>query len=140
MGFRSKRQAKKLPDLMEGLEFLRTAVATLGASGKLDEDQIAGMEVVAPKLDTMIEEGNAYLLEYRSEGDVSDPGFREWFSHAEGFFRRHGLSNEGAAQDARRGGSWAGLSHPSVPALTRRQASAGECSRRTQRSRGTRGP
>jgi hypothetical protein len=85
VGFRSKRVTKKLPTLMEDLEFLRTSLATLGASGKLDADQMSGLKTLAPTLDTMIDEGNAYLAEYRAAGDVSDPGLGEWFEHAQAF-------------------------------------------------------
>jgi hypothetical protein len=87
VGFRNKRQAKKLPDLIEALQFLRTAVATLGASGKLTEEQMrGGFETVGPMLDKMIDEANAYLAEYQAEGDIDDPGFRDWFDHAQAFW------------------------------------------------------
>jgi hypothetical protein len=52
MGFPSKRLAKKVPSRLESLEALRTAMAALGASSKLDADQMSGLRTLAPNLDT----------------------------------------------------------------------------------------
>jgi hypothetical protein len=82
MGFLSKRKTKKVPDLVEGLKFLRTSLATLGASGNLDAGQMRGLEEVSPIVEGLIDQGDAYLAEYRADGDVSDPDLGDWIDHA----------------------------------------------------------
>lgn len=68
MGFRSKRLAKEIPELVEELEVLRTSVATTAATSELDGDRMRGVEQMGRALDAKIDQGNVYLAEY----DVSN--------------------------------------------------------------------
>lgn len=85
MGFRSKRRAKQVPDLVERLEAVRTMMAAQGASGKLDQRQMEALDKLGPDYDALIDKGNAYLAEYRAEGDISDPDLGDWISRADVF-------------------------------------------------------
>jgi hypothetical protein len=60
-------------------------MAAVRVDGELAEKQLQRVETVDPKLDALIDQANVYLSEYESEGDIADPGFREWLSHARAF-------------------------------------------------------
>jgi hypothetical protein len=81
MGLRSRRQAKQLPELVRGLEFLRSSMAALEAT----DGQAQGTGTSNLELDATIEQAKKYLAEYEADGDVADPGFQEWLSHARAF-------------------------------------------------------
>jgi hypothetical protein len=77
MGWQTKRRARRLPKLIEGLQAGRSRLAD-HASQREGDDQVR-------KADQFIEQAREYQSEFEQTGAVSDPRFDGWFKTARMF-------------------------------------------------------
>jgi len=77
MGWRTKRRARRLPELIENLQTGRSRLAERAGQGGADEQ--------VRKADQFIEQAQQYQSELEQAGSVGDPRFDDWFKTARMF-------------------------------------------------------
>jgi hypothetical protein len=89
MGFRTKRRARRLPDLIEKLEEGRGMLkqsAESPAGQQRDEEHRRASGNLLVNSDKLIREAHAYHEEFQEQGAISDPPeFDDWYKHADAF-------------------------------------------------------
>jgi hypothetical protein len=87
MGWRTRRRARRLDRLISELEQIQLRAEAPPAGQQRDEAAEAGSRNLIQDANDYTDKARYYETVFRTEGQISDPEFDDWFNEARAFVR-----------------------------------------------------